>query len=310
MQENISQNGGAYGVYLHAYDQSPYYTGNRRYYKKNVTSPVINGFNVICSGSPKPFSVTSNWKSCYSWDKSSNLSLSSTTTNPTTVSAATTSSTGKGWISIKNNNGTELVRYDVWVGKPNSSDFDVAILKKTMTQYACDVFADNYSYIDLFDWYIPYSGWTITERKPNMIAPMDRVNITAPSSIAETALYILAHNTCGWCSDIYLGMLGPNWGYTPIPALTYPNPVSDILNIEIDEVAILQEKDNQQTDARADITNEIRLYDEQGNVLRQAKTKFGIVQFNVSSLPNGIYYLHVFYGVNTPPSMQQIVVEH
>ena len=48
----------------------------------------------------------------------------------------------------------------------------------------------------------------------------------------------------------------------------------------------------------------------QGNLLRQAATKGGAVQFNVSNLPDGIYYLHVYDGVSEKPEMQQIVIEH
>jgi hypothetical protein len=70
----------------------------------------------------------------------------------------------------------------------------------------------------------------------------------------------------------------------------YPNPASDILNIEIDQEAIAQAKAVEETltDDKAfktDITYDIRLYDGQGNLLRQQKTKGGTVQFNVSNLP-------------------------
>jgi hypothetical protein len=30
----------------------------------------------------------------------------------------------------------------------------------------------------------------------------------------------------------------------------------------------------------------------------------------VANLPNGIYYLHIYDGVNAKPEMRQIVVEH
>ena len=55
---------------------------------------------------------------------------------------------------------------------------------------------------------------------------------------------------------------------------------------------------------------DLRLYDGQGNLLRQQKTKGSTVQFNVSALPNGIYYLHIYDGVSDTPEMRQIVVEH
>ena len=55
---------------------------------------------------------------------------------------------------------------------------------------------------------------------------------------------------------------------------------------------------------------DVRLYDGQGNLLRQQKTKGGTVQFNVANLPDGIYYLHVYDVINGKPEMLQIMVEH
>ena len=86
------------------------------------------------------------------------------------------------------------------------------------------------------------------------------------------------------------------------PVATWPNPVSDMLNIEIDAIAATMVQGR-------NLVYDIRLYDDQGNLLRQTTSKGGAVQFNVSGLPVGIYYLHIYDGVNNTPDMQQIVVE-
>jgi hypothetical protein len=95
-----------------------------------------------------------------------------------------------------------------------------------------------------------------------------------------------------------------------LPKNIFPNPVSDILNIKIEE----ESKDNQQAISNAknkkETVYDIRLYDGQSNLLRQSSTKGGTIQFNVSNLPDGIYYLHVYDGVNSTPEIQQIIVEH
>ena len=82
--------------------------------------PVISGSTPICSGSSKNFSA-SNWISGdYYWDKSSNLSLSSTTSPTTTVSPANSSSYGTAWVSVKSQNtGAVLATFDVWIGIPD-----------------------------------------------------------------------------------------------------------------------------------------------------------------------------------------------
>ena len=91
----------------------------------------------------------------------------------------------------------------------------------------------------------------------------------------------------------------------------YPNPVSDILNIEIKDETIVAIK------AQAAIQNktintdfDIHLYDGFGNIQRKATAKGGKVEFNVTNLPNGFYYLHIYDGVNEKPEMRQIVVKH
>ena len=104
------------------------------------------------------------------------------------------------------------------------------------------------------------------------------------------------------------GPIFPEW------IATYPNPASDMLNIEIDHESIVQAKKLEQavTDAKTiDIvpTYNLRLYDSQGNLLRQAAVKGGAVQFNVANLPNGVYYLHIYDGVNDTPAMRQIMIE-
>lgn len=73
-------------------------------------------------------------------------------------------------------------------------------------------------------------------------------------------------------------------------------------------------KTNGQTSANGNAvktgnTYDIRLYDGQGNLLRQTSAKDGTVQFNVSNLPDGIYYLHIYDGVSANPEIHQVVVE-
>ena len=54
---------------------------------------------------------------------------------------------------------------------------------------------------------------------------------------------------------------------------------------------------------------DIRLYDWQGNMKRQAYTKGGIVEFNVSNLPDGIYYIHIYDGINTKPETYKVIIK-
>ena len=111
---------------------------------------------------------------------------------------------------------------------------------------------------------------------------------------------VRANNTCGWSSWSYLQ---PIWAYYYSPSPAFPTPASDVLNIEL----------VQTEDAKANgknLTYDVRLYDGYGNLLLQEFSKGGTVEFNVSKLPVGIYYLHIYDGVNEKPAIHQIMVEH
>jgi len=83
----------------------------------------------------------------------------------------------------------------------------------------------------------------------------------------------------------------------------YPNPVYDILTVDLSI-------GGNNAQGRTAPNYDVRLYDGQGNMVRQQFAKGGTVQFNVSNLPDGIYYLHIYDGVNSTPEMRQIVVQH
>ena len=69
-----------------------------------------------------------------------------------------------------------------------------------------------------------------------------------------------------------------------ITVQVYPNPTGEIFNIEIEP----------KTTETEQIKYEVRLYDNLGSILKKEKTtSCNLVQFNVSTLQNGFYYLHI-----------------
>jgi len=85
-------------------------------------------------------------------------------------------------------------------------------------------------------------------------------------------------------------------------SILYPNPVNDMLYVDLDKITNIQNKTT--------VTYDIRLYDSQGNMSHQAKSQSGIVQFNVSNMPDGIYFLHISDGVSTTPDIHKVIVKH
>jgi hypothetical protein len=161
---------------------------------------------------------------------------------------------------------------------------------------------------------------TVTSAEWELVYPDDYSSLwwssaTVPGSLECVAyfqdqcegrylLYGRVSNACG--TDEYELELLPT-SYSPVSA--YPNPATSVLNIEID-LTLAKAPGQAKAASRQAPAYDIRLYDGQGNLLRQQKTGSGTVQFNVSNLTNGIYYLHVYDGVSAKPDMQQIVVEH
>ena len=80
--------------------------------------------------------------------------------------------------------------------------------------------------------------------------------------------------------------------------IIYPNPANDILNVNIEKLIPFQNPFN------------IQLYDIQGDILSETKSKDRIIRINVSDFPEGIYFLHIYGGISTTPETFKIIVKH
>jgi hypothetical protein len=88
--------------------------------------------------------------------------------------------------------------------------------------------------------------------------------------------------------------LNGNWSI-----IIYPNPAYDMLSIEI-----------ACTQNNSTASYEILLFNSQGNLLRRAQAKENIVQFDVSALPGGIYFLHISNGISAISETHKVIVKH
>jgi len=254
-----------------------------------ASTPVIN-FN----GSPTQVCASyvtfyvNNAPPSYSWGCSPNL-----TQNPSNPAQFKSNGNGAGYVIVKNSNNVEVARHNVWVGGPT-----ITVSGPT----SVSVGSGNTYYASPTS---DYTGSTITGYEWEL-SPMNQGSVYSYGSYASiyfnpSGSYMVrcrATSSCGtgpW-ANIYVGT-----NRSPSPA--YPNPVSDILNIDVGSTA--------DANARGSLTFDVRLYDGQGNMLRQANVSGGTtVQFDVFNLPNGFYYLHIYDGVNSTPEMHQIIVRH
>jgi hypothetical protein len=99
----------------------------------------------------------------------------------------------------------------------------------------------------------------------------------------------------------------------------YPNPVSGVLNVDLEE---LETESTALSTSGSSVSGigavskakpvfTIRLYSAMGAlVLQTTASDLGNIQLDVSSLPDGIYTLHVHDGSENPPVTQHIVIAH
>jgi hypothetical protein len=268
-----------------------------------TVSPTIIGPTEICAERDQYFEVI-NAPTNFTWESSYNLTKISSGSN--TACFSVTGYSDAAWVSI-HLNGMEMARHYVDIvfdapvveeitGPENISTygFYTAVFSSISPATYCDwatynshaqVNGNGYSYI-----YINYSDYY-------------------PSAFS---LLLIATNACGEGLG-YKGISATGYGSSYVSS--YPNPVSDILQIEIDRQAIARVEALRQTTTdgkslKIDPTYDIRLYDGQGNLLRRTATKGGKVEFNVAGLTAGIYYLHIYDGTGNKPEVRQIVVQH
>ena len=278
---------------------------------KTITpcTPVsISGVTVLCSGSGSTFSV-SNAPVGFTWDKSSNLTISGSGSQVTVTAA----SAGSGWVRIMLGS-TELVRHNIQVSSYPVFAYidgpeDVIPNGATYTYYANFTGCTPTSY-----------SWLIYGAPSSWYSYWTSGNALHIEFYGEATydLYVWGNNSNG--SDVgQMYVYAYNNGRPQKGKLeekeqeeetedaeeefftSYPNPVDDILNIEIN---------NSSRSFNIDASFDIHMYDWMGKQVRNITTKSSNVQINVANLPNGIYLLNIYDAVNNKPAIRKIVVKH
>lgn len=253
---------------------------------------------LLCYGFSATFTVD-NPPSGFIWDTSSNLDIIWTDDNEVEVEANTGSSSDigeLGWVNVKVN-GTEVARKEVWVGPPSEIEISGPDYVSSYGRYTAV--------------YNPLSAphtfaWDINVEWPNQYPhTINRYGDYADFYFGTTATYPLTLDVCNACGCApQAGKYVYAVNYSPSPVLSYPNPANDILFIEIDPQA-----DN---NARSSISvsYDIKLYNQYGIPVRNTTLRSSKEQFDISNLPNGMYFLHISDGINPEPEKRQIVIKH
>jgi len=270
---------------------------------------------LLCSASSQTFSLSSITNApsgaVYTWESSSNVTLTGTTGTSTSAKAKNNFVSGDGWVSIKIN-GVTLATASVWVGAPQATT-GIGIWRSNspaVYTFAVDQNLSGYPSSVTWDLY-PSSSAILPDIQFTTFYYSGTYSF---SSYSYNQTYWVAAITTNACGSGLTPIISPSsthftvttgtaepeiqWSPPPPP---YPNPASDVLSIETGASAKSQ---------NSNLLFDVRLYDGQGNLLQQKSNKGGTLQFNVSGLPNGIYFIHIYDGVSSTPEMHQIIVEH
>jgi len=278
---------------------------------QHVIIPYIFGSDLIpCSGnvvySIPPGATNINWTV-------TGLTKISTNWNEVTVSKTSGNTDPTGYVSVSGTfcgqNFTVFRIIDI--GVPSVKSLEVSpgnsfpqCTSATFTAYPTSITTSQGNY----EWMLSpsYGYYEYPNRHSNYVSFQDpgfyAVSVRSYAKTSEGHTCTITRTS--WSLFIYVNVSQ----YSPSPSPAYPNPVGDILNIVLYENSSSNEQSLQSRGAPS--SYDVRLYDGQGNLQRQQQTNGGAVQFNVSNLPDGVYYLHIYDGVSSTPEMQAIMVEH
>ena len=89
----------------------------------------------------------------------------------------------------------------------------------------------------------------------------------------------------------------------------YPNPVNDVLTIDVDQEAILAKYATAGKKAVTPIY-EFRLYNISGVQVLHTTARYNKVQINVAKFPAGNYFLHISDGIEDKPEVKPVIIRH
>lgn len=237
------------------------------------------------------------------WEAVSNVSLVSGQGTANAVFRTNANSNGIATIRARvNSSGYQDVieNNSIWVGKPVISRIDGERFG-TPGQYS------DYRavYNDLS---MPTSfQWVLTPQGRNSIYP----NYSSCTlSLREEGIYVLKvratnANGTGEYFDTYVEVYDLGiYSY-----MVYPSPASDVLMVNFD-VKLPENSGSEMMKNNQDIFFKIYLYNENGVMARQTTSDGSQIQFDVSNLPNGMYYLHIYNGRADKPEVRKVIVKH
>lgn len=263
------------------------------------------GLNTITITGPEIVTTTGktytlNNSTASSWSCSSNLQIISSSVNSVTVKSKYD---GLGWIKAVVNIGLvkPTITHEVWSGKPIIERID-GPNRTPNGQYA--TFRAIYN-----NMCSPTSfQWTLNPLNGNSV-------YGATTSVLDVAFYnagsyqlvVRASNECGMGEYTTSGVNVYNANGRSY--IAYPNPASQTLYVDFTSIGE-QPVQTFSSTAVQQKHYDVRLFNLQGSLVRTARSAGERISLDVSGLPGGNYFLHIYDGKGEKPVVQQVIVSH
>ena len=255
----------------------------------------VLGSSYVCPSSSTIFTAE-NAPQNYTWGYSSNL----TPIGGSPGSFTTSFLGGVAWVSI-NAFGKECTRMNFIIGSEIIGLSQIINVQTNNRYYATPV-CSNQNNI----WVLSWQGMNMLTEKPDTVYGKNYVDIASTISPNNMTIYDLSLiQDNGYKPIKYISVTGvklslvgikkPN-PFPPIELLLYPNPVSDILRVEIktDDSGIDSDNATLARNTNTDIESyTIQLWNEHRGLVRTIEVTESIQQISLQGLPNGMYFVHV-----------------
>jgi hypothetical protein len=276
--------------------------------------PSISGPVSVCPTVYGTYTIShSSAGTTYVWDKSPNVVTVSSSGGSAVFSAANINGSS-GWVRVLVN-GVEVARKTIYAGIPNDADIVATASQLSYRTFIAHVQNPSQFGATLVGWSVSGTDWSFTQHPAYPNLPMEAILITGPSYAGSSAyVWLEIQNACGYSSFMLVATLTS--GYSSMSA--YPNPVSDILTVDITvdqealsaTLATAQLQGGFSSTLSQNPTFQIKLYNSAGTLVKQTISQAGPVTLDVSSLPSGTYFLQVYDGTQSEPLTQTIIVSH
>lgn len=301
---------GNWPLYTHSLYSHPYNTSGMQFYKLNIT-----GESFVCYPATRTYTTLNITGSpTYVWTADKFTITGSTYT----ATAIANGGNGQGYIKVAitspHSNTTISGKTLVWVGPPQITNQKVDGSNYSPGMQICP--GNHYLLATPIGGNASTATWTVP---PGIIYYVgnNQLDFTFPSSLSSIAISTRSSNSCGAGSNYYFYLSKKSYGCSMSLAMNmYPNPASDVININILEDTPIVAFDDPELnniivqDNKGYESNNysIKIYNSQSMLLLDILRSGKSFEVPIKNLNEGIYLVEVSDGKSV--SRQQLIVRH